>query len=337
MVNRIVRWSALLSVLLLVLIAAPMSMAQDQQTFGLSAEDFQLLTGANAVSTTGLNALTFNFTTDLAVSGAPGSNVTANITGTGAFDATDSANPKFQLALTGEANVEGQATPIDAEIRVVDGNIYFRATDPTTGTDSGWQGATLEQAGESFTQGFNSTSPIPLDPEALASGELDPAVQEALGGVLTALGSLDPASFISMSRLADEAVNGVNTAHFSVNFDAASLVSSPEFGQAIAAAMAAQGGEEMPEGQAAGVAAMLGTALQGSTFTFDQFIDPTTSQVRRAILDIALNIDPATMGQEGDAVAFAFNFDINLDGYNAPVAITAPEGAIMMPEAAPAS
>lgn len=335
MIYRAVRWSVFFVVLALIVAIAPVTLAQDQQTFGLSAEDFQLLTGANAASVTGLNSLSFNFTTSLTLSGAPGSNVTATLNGTGAFDGSNADNPVFQLAIKGDAAVEGQNMPLDVEIRVVDGIAYFRATDPSTGQDSGWQGATLEQLGTQL-ESFSSSSPIPLNPTDLASGQMDPEVQEALGGIMGALGSIDPASFISMSRVADEAVNGVNTAHFSVNFDAASLVSSPEFGQVIAVAMEAQSGEAMPEGQAAGVAAMFGSALKDSRFTFDQFIDPATMQVRRAVLDLAVNVDPATLGQEGDPVAFAFNFDITLDGYNQPVSVVAPEGATMMTEA-PAS
>src|SRR5215217_1585916 len=94
------RLSAALLLLALVLALVPATFAQDG-TFGASQEDFDLLTAANNALTT--SAASIEFTALLAATGlGEGTDdVTADVSGTGAFDLTDMENPVVQLDITG--------------------------------------------------------------------------------------------------------------------------------------------------------------------------------------------------------------------------------------------
>src|SRR5262245_56460748 len=107
------RSSRLWVILLMLLVLIPASgMAQAQQnTFGLSTSDFQLLSSANA-AVSAAKSLQFTFNLSLSGTGAQSSSISLN--GSGGLDVTNSASPLFQLAVNGSMVTGSQNMPLQA-------------------------------------------------------------------------------------------------------------------------------------------------------------------------------------------------------------------------------
>ncbi len=307
------RMVALLAVFALLLTLVPASFAQDM-TFGLSQDDFNALTAANAASASATSAQ-FTFTTSFAATGEDGAGA-LDLTGTGAFD---SAAGVFQLAVDGQADMgdgSGQ-TPISAELRVVDGSLYAQVP-AMLGPQ--WLQVTPEELGQ-MTEGLSAS--LPFSPDALANGDM--SGMDGATEFMMALATLQPEDYISLTRNGDQ---------FSAIVDITGLLGSEEFQAAIRSAIAenADQMEEsgMTEAEVNELLANLPAALEGTTIGLDQYV--TDGMISRTVLNLALNADPSVMGQDGEAASLALTFDISLSGYNQPVTVTAPEGAVLLSE-----
>lgn len=309
----------------LLLIVIPLSAAQE--TFGLSSEDFQLLTTANT-TTAAASSYEFTFTVNAATKGVPDGDFTAALNGTGAI--IQGATPGFQLAVTGTVIPPGaSALPIDVQLRLVDNVIYYNVVDPTTGQSTGWAGQSVEDFGSTFAQGFNQNSSVPLDP-ALLSG--DTSSLGDLSPLFTALSAVNPGDYIAITRVGNENIGGADTIHFSANLGVTDFLKSDAFEQIISAAaqMSPENTETPGEAQLAAVAAMVGVAFEGTTLSFDEYVGAADNMIHRAVLDLNLAVDPAQFGQTEIApITFALNFDVSLNNFNGVQPITAPEGAIV--------
>jgi hypothetical protein len=306
---------ALFLVLALLLATVPFAMAQEE-TFGLSAEDFALFSSPNVDA----DSASFDYSVDVNITGAPDGDVMVALTGSGAFAMDDSGNPVGTLTVTGTADSAGESMPLNAEFRLVDNVIYFNMG------DGNWMGQTLDEA----MAGASSMVPMPVNPADIISGDIaeNPEASEAMGEMMGALSSLEPAEYISITRLGDEN----NQAHFQVSVDLAGLMSSDAFMQLMTSAGSMSGDESM-----AGMAPMLAMMFQDASLTWDQFVDLAENRLRQGILDFAMSVNPAMMGASEDASAtpvdVAFNLDISNIQYDVPVSVTAPEGATMMSSA----
>ena len=307
------RMVALLAVFALLLTLVPASFAQDM-TFGLSQDDFNALTAANAASASATSAQ-FTFTTSFAATGEDGAGA-LDLTGTGAVD---SAAGVFQLAVDGQADMgdgSGQ-TPISAELRVVDGSLYAQVP-AMLGPQ--WLQVTPEELGQ-MTEGLSAS--LPFSPDALANGDM--SGMDGATEFMMALATLQPEDYISLTRNGDQ---------FSAIVDITGLLGSEEFQAAIRSAIAenADQMEEsgMTEAEVNELLANLPAALEGTTIGLDQYV--TDGMISRTVLNLALNADPSVMGQDGEAASLALTFDISLSGYNQPVTVTAPEGAVLLSE-----
>lgn len=306
------RMGAVLAVIAVLLALVPAGMAQDM-TFGLSQDDYNALTAANAASASATSAQ-FTFTTNLTAT-AEGSSGIVDLTGTGAYDSSGA----FQLAITGSGDMgDGSGpTPISAELRAVGGSVYVQVP-AMLGPQ--WLEITPEELGQ-MTEGMASS--LPFSPDALASGDMEG--MEGMSEALMALATLQPENYIAMTRNGDQ---------FTTTLDITGLLGSEEVMAAIRSGIAANASEMedsgMSEEEVNAMLANLPAALEGTTVTVDQYV--ADGMISRTVINLALNVDPSVLGEEGEAANIGLNFDISLSGYNQPVTVTAPEGAMLLSE-----
>lgn len=303
-----IRFVILLSLLALLAMTAGGAFAQEE-TFGLSAADWQLFTTANANSGVAAN-IEYSFVMNLNVTGTDGGQLTAN--GSGVIGASET-NPLFSLLVdasaTGDEPMSGSF-----EIRLV-GNMFFMNL-----LDSGWMGAPLEELLGEATEGLGAMG-LPADPEDLASGDMsalmsDPAAMQVMQAV-GQLGAIDPADLISITRLADEG----GAAHFSASVDVGALLSSEAFASLMTMGMSAEDTgmtAEQMQMQTQMMTQMMSQLGQNTRLTFDQYIDTATNLVNRAVLNFSIDLSQLGMGGAVDLV-----FDINL-AYPNSVTVEAP-------------
>lgn len=295
--------------LLLMLVAAPLTLAQDQ-TFGLSADDYALFTSPNMNA----KSLGFDFAVNLNVTGAPDGDVVVDLSGSGLFGEGTNSAVVGSLTLTGTANASGNEIPVNFEMRIVDGIIYVNL-----GDGNGWQGQSLDD----FMSQLGSLSPLPVNPMDLASGNLsdNPEAAQAMGSIMSAFQDFDPATLISMSRLDD--MNG--QAHFQVNVDLQSFLASDTFNQLMGAA-----GDISGDDSVSSMGPMIAMLFKDINLSWDEFIEMETKLIRQGVLNFGLTVDPSAMGQQdAKPVTAAFKLDLNNIQYDVPVEVTAPEGATM--------
>lgn len=286
----------ILVLLALVLAAVPAAFAQDG-TFGLSEDDFALFTAAseNLAST----SASIDFTIKLSATGLGenGGDVTADITGTGAFDTTDPANPLLWLDVTGTADGE----PVNLNLRIVDGKAYSNSGD-------GWTVEELEDVASDITGELGDMGDMgDVDPSSLSPA----SAMDALSGF---------EKFISVTRTDDGGV-----AQFSFSVDIAGLLSSPEIGGMLVGLSGMGGSGEMTDAQMTQMTQMIGMMFADATLTFDDYIDIETETLSRGVLDVNLPLENI-LGTPGAGVVLTVDF--NLSGYGEPVTVEAPEGAV---------
>lgn len=308
------------AILMMMAVIAP-TFAQEE-TFGLSSDDYALFTSANGQSMT-FNSIGFDYILDINVAGVPNSEVAIKLNGTGAVDTAAQA---AQFTITGNANTGSGDAPVNIEIRVVEDNIYF-----DLGDGNGWVGMPLEDAMNSFTSGLGSS--LPINPSELASGDLtsDPAAMQAMSGIMDAFSSINAADYVAISRGADETVMDMNNAHFTVNLDIAKFLSSEAFTKLMTTAGSVAGQEATGGMDMAQMAPMIGMMFQDTTFSFDQYVGVDDSMTHRGVLNFALNINPAMMGGSSDSkpINVGLMLDVNNINYDQPVSVEVPADAKM--------
>lgn len=299
----------LMSVILLVV---PAVFAQDQ-TFGLSDADFALLTAANA-GLADIDSATFDLTVAFSVTGM-GDDASADITGSGVLSA-DPANPLFSVALSGSSTSDGETTPINAEMRLVDGMLYLN-------DGSGWKGQPAEDLASDVGSMAGGMTGMDVNPEDLASGDLsDLSGMEGMSEAMAALANLDPSEFISITRSDDAGL-----ALFTIDLSISDLLNSPSLAPLFTSALSMGGdveGMEMSQEQMQAMTGMFAAMFAEATVTVEQWIDPATTQLQRVALDVSLPI-PDMSGSGNGTVTVAFNFDLSLSGFGEPVTVEVPE------------
>ena len=304
------RLSIAFLLLAILLAVVPAALAQDE-TFGLSEADYQTWVAANANLGT-LQSAGYDFTATFAVSGIEGSDVSADLSGTGVFSGGD--NPMFQLALSGTISQGDETEDISVEVRVVNGIVYIN-------DGSGWQGSSLDAAMAAFGEGFAQGSGMPVNPADFASGDLSALTgMEGMGDAMAALGDLQPSEFISLTRSDD--VEG--QAVFTLDFDLGGLLASPAIAPLLAGAMAGDTGE-MTEAQLQQMGAMMGMMFGDASISFSEHVNASNQ-----IVQLIFNLGLPLVNMFGPGAGISFNFDVSLSNINGPVVVEAPEGATMM-------
>jgi hypothetical protein len=307
--NRI-RTLLLLSVVALLVALVPAAAAQDQ-TFGLSADDYALLTAANNNSSAASSYdYAFTLTADLSSSGDA-----VNI----ALDGSGSFAEGFSMDVSGSIKASGDTQPAQLSLRVVGDSLFLSLDNGET-----WYGSTLDDL--TSMGGAMLGGALPVDPEELASGDISglEAQVGGLGDVMTGLDNLDPASFISMASAPADG----GLVQFAINLDVAGLLNSPEMSQLMGAALMGAGGMGDMGAAAATpspqelqmMGSMIGGMFSTATATLTQVVDPASQTVTQTTLAFALPLD--MMGEAGDGVSLVF--DISLSNYGAAAAVQAP-------------
>lgn len=297
----------MLVLLALLAFAVPAAFAQEE-TFGLSAEDFARLGAAIAQSGEAADSLGFNFTVNFAVEGESGGSAALNGT---AVVGSNEGGPVAQINLTGEADGE----PIALDVIVIDNIIYVNNGD-------GWQGESADE----LLAGFSSLSPVPLD--SIASGDVaqDPAAMQGLSDMMTAIGDINPADLITMTNAGTEG----DSTHFVIDVGIQKFLSSPAFTKLLSAG-AAMSGDESASAQVEGMGQMIGMMLQDTTLAINYYVG-SDNLISGFGIDFGLGINPAMMGGGADAqpVNISLVLDVDTFQYGADVnGIVAPEGATM--------
>jgi len=297
----------MLVLLALLAFFVPATLAQEE-TFGLSAEDFARLGTAITQSGESADSLGFNFTVNFALEGEEAGNATLNGT---ALIGSNEAGPVAQFNITGDADGE----PITLDAVLIDGFIY--AND-----GSGWQGQSADELFESFS----SMSPIPLGDVASGDVAQNPDAMAGLSEAMAALGDINPADLVSISNTGTEG----DTTHFVIDVAIQDFLSSPAFTKLLSAG-ASMSGDEAAASQMEGMGQMIGMMLQDTTLAIKYDIG-ADNLVNGFGIDFGLGINPAMMGGGADAkpVNVSLVVDVNTFQYNADISgIVAPEGATM--------
>jgi hypothetical protein len=303
--KRLFRTGMILSLLALILVAVPGAFAQEP-TFGLSDADYELFTTANSTSAA-FDDVALDFTLSLTAAGLADEDVTANLTGSAAI----ATSGLFSLTVGGEVNDGTTATPVNLEVRVVENMLYVNV-----GDENGWQGGPLDQIASgltgAFTQGMGGA--LPVDPEALAGGDLSGMMgNEDMMSAMSALSTLDPESFIAITRSDADGL-----AQYNIALSIADLLQDP----AIASLMGSQmgGGQEMTAEQQQQMGMMMSMMFSNAVVSLDQYVDQGTNLVERAVLTFSLPLDMMV----GPGAAIDLSFDIDITGYNQGVTVEAP-------------
>jgi len=311
------RFAVVLMVLALIAAIVPATFAQDT-SLGLSEGDAALLEAATANSGQ-FSQLSFALTGDLNVAGIPDSeDISVSFSGAGAVN--DSA---FQLTISGQATMEGQDSPFDVELRVIDDMFYVNL-----GAAMGdmWLGGNVEEL-MSMASAMGG-SELPFDPSTLQDPD---AMENAMGEMMNmpgmmeammALSTLDPADFVTQTR-----TDADGLASFTTTVSFGDLMATEEMQQVITSvvqAAAEQGNSDM-EGFDPAMLPMIASLLSDSSVSVTQAVDPATELVEAVGLDFNMNLDPAMIGESGDAIVIGLGIDVDISGYGEPVAIVAPE------------
>jgi hypothetical protein len=301
-----IRFIALILVLVLLAAAVPAGMAQDD-TFGLSGDDFTFWTDAISASAE-MDSLTYDFTLDFTVD-AGSDSMAFSMSGDGVI----SESGLFSMNVAGDLpGNDGTLQPFTFELRVIDDMIFVNLGE-------GWQGGTAEEALSGFGEAFGSMTG--LDPEALAEGDMSGmmAMPGMMEGMM-ALSEIDFAEYVTVARLDD----ADGQAHFSTEILLADLLASDAFAGLLGSAVAGQmgGGQEMSEEQLQQMGAMVGMMFSDISLTYDQYIATETGLVELGVLVLDLPIGGAMTG--GENINMNMTFEVNL-GYPESVELAAPE------------
>lgn len=288
-----------------------------QEELGLSAADSALLNTAVSNSTTA-SSLSYEFTATLNIAGmGSGSDMSADLTGSGAID---TENGVFTMVVDGSIVSSGETIPAAVEVRAIDNVIYVNI---------GGQWMSLTQEDLTSLSSMAGSS-LPVDPSALSSGDM--SGMAGMGDLMSSLSSLDPASFITMSRLDDADGN----AHFQTAISLSTLFSTPAFGQLFTMAMSmnsstgAAAQPTMSPDQAQMMAQMMGAMFTDAVVTYDQWVSTETQQVTAG----ELNVQVPLAGITGQAdAAIGLNFHVDLSGYGDAVTTEAPADAVPFSQA----
>lgn len=292
---------------------------------GLSADDAALLSGALAVDPV-TATFDFNYTVNFAFS-ADGEMLSITTAGRGIQDA---ASGNSLLSMAGElsgSDFGGEPLPYDLEIRTIGTtDVYVRGLAPLvnpTYDDNQW----LYLDSQASSQMAMATAPELQGSGLVTDGSVDvAAIYSALNNDFFATA----ANHIQATRLDDMG----GQAHFQVDLLIGDWLSSEELETGLQSLIPTLAGGLVPDeeiqsnmAQATFALGMAGMVLSDGTYQFDYFVDPASGLLTGAMMTIAIEIDPAMFGEEGDPVIVDILLDVNL---NVPgsMAVEAPEDFI---------
>ena len=301
--------------LVISLLALAAGAAAQNETFGLSEEDYALLDAANARSAAAA-AYRFEYAASLAVTGF-GESINLDAGGAGVVVQDDTLDLQATIAGTIAGMDSGT---FDLEVRLVNGQLYVDQFDSLLGGRTGWR---------------------------RDNGELQTLLSEVLGGTFdiaalenpeSPFSAIDPSAFVTIARLDDVIENGASLAHFRATLSFSDLLNTPETILALLGTPSLSPAESRAMAQT--TAQILSALVRASDVTFDQYINPETEFVERAALSIVLELNPAILEAElaelemaealpsGETVTLSLSIEVTLSDYNAPLRVEIPEGFV---------
>lgn len=276
------------------------------QDFGLSPEDMQTLISANALSTN-FTSLAFDIYLDAELASDTTSTVTTE--GQGLIVVGDDGSFQFQLTMVGAVD----DLAYDMEVRMIDDQFYVRGINP--------DGAWLVGAPED-TQALLDSQDMPLDMEALSSGDLSGlGMDEAtLGTLMGAISSIDPYSLIAMSKETTDEGDA-----FVIELLVNDFINSPAFIEILAAGLATTEGITIDEARsnAEQTAGLVVGMLAETELAVTQWVNADGM------------VDETNLYMSIPVAGLTADFSVVFTEYNPAATVEAPEGAISFDEAFP--
>lgn len=276
------------------------------QDFGLSPEDMQALISANALSTN-FTSLAFDIYLDAELASDTTSTVTTE--GQGLIVVGDDGSFQFQLTMVGAVD----DLAYDMEVRMIDDQFYVRGITP--------DGAWLVGAPED-TQALLDSQDMPLDMEALSSGDLSGlGMDEAtLGTLMGAISSIDPYSLIAMSKETTDEGDA-----FVIELLVNDFINSPAFIEILAAGLATTEGITIDEARsnAEQTAGLVVGMLAETELAVTQWVNADGM------------VDETNLYMSIPVAGLTADFSVVFTEYNPATTVEAPEGAISFDEAFP--
>lgn len=276
------------------------------QDFGLSPEDMQTLISANALSTN-FTSLAFDIYLDAELASDTTSTVTTE--GQGLIVVGDDGSFQFQLTMVGAVD----DLAYDMEVRMIDDQFYVRGINP--------DGAWLVGAPED-TQALLDSQDMPLDMEALSSGDLSGlGMDEAtLGTLMGAISSIDPYSLIAMSKETTDEGDA-----FVIELLVNDFINSPAFIEILAAGLATTEGITIDEARANAeqTAGLVVGMLAETELAVTQWVNADGM------------VDETNLYMSIPVAGLTADFSVVFTEYNPAATVEAPEGAISFDEAFP--
>ncbi len=321
----------ILFVLVMALVVPTFAQAQDMPCYGLSASDCDLFYKAEATASEVTSAA---LSYDLTLSADPGMEITSSGSGSFTFDAS-AADPFKALSLSMDTNssatVEGETAGGPLSFRLVDGVVYV------TFDGTSWEFISVDD--------LLSSMGIPMDPSILfgdmSGAETDPMATEMMGEFNAMM-----ERHISVSRIADENIDGNTVAVFVMDVDLAGMFSDPQLGTALTTAMmmsATMGGDTSVDmeslNQMMPMVTQLGSMLFGnSEMSFTTKVGVDNGYFYGFGFDFSMTLDPMMMaaaaGAPPDAEAEPTNIlmslSVDLTQHNSDFSYEAPAGATPM-------
>jgi len=306
---------ALLSVVLLALMAS-ISQAQDiDPCLGLAEADCALINEASANTLASAQSFFQDWTIDFTVSGIPDSApLTFNATGSGpvVLDMASADLPiKFDQTMNVSFNDGTNSANGPVQARIVDGVFYFEF-------GQGWQGVNLVEALDDPA----IAGQLGVNPEDLLGGQVPGMDTEALGSALPAiLGLVSTPGFLNYSR---------NGADFTFVADLAALAQSPDFGTALTNLSGALGEQGQ---QIASIGMILPALLSEGKITVVQTVDEAAKIVTglQFLTNATVNAGMLTGDTAAAPIVVDLKFTVSLSRVNEAFDIVAPEGATLLP------
>jgi hypothetical protein len=308
---------------MVLVIASACSSAFDSA--GLSADEAALLSAALSINPASAT-MDVNYSLDIAIS-AEGQDMAIATAGRVINDPAN-GNSLVSLAgsLSGIPDLGEEVFPYDLEIRTLgETDLYIQGVaafiDPSMPADQ-WifldVGMTTQMAAGGSPLGSSGL---------MTDGEVDIA---NLYDIIDSNLFDSAASYMQVSRGDD--VDGL--AHFTVNIALGEWIGSDELQTSLQTLIPLLAGDAVPAAELEAnmsqlaMLPMIGVLFSDGTYQFDYYIDPATGTLGRATITIALTIDPAMMGEDGDPASIAFTLDMVYNEFGVDSNVVAPENFI---------
>lgn len=287
----------LIALVLMLLAWLPAQAQQDE--FGLNLRDARLLR-EGLQATRDARSFQFTLTATLDVtSGTERVQITLDGSGTVLSGDAPALDVTINARTDGLPDLPARFT---VDLRLVEGMVYVRGTDLTTGTSDGWQ-----------------AQPVSAINDLLASST-GSADMEALAGLAQPLQAINWVEFIRMTRPGQ-------LPRFVAEFQFRDFFLSPGFATFLGELLAASDtGTTYTPQQVSAIAAVMTTLFRDPRLTAEFVFGLNDQRLRSGTFDLHLDFDPSAFDAGSPPVTVDFNAEVRLDAYDQPRTIAAPEG-----------